>query len=159
MNIHNRYNFIQQQPVQQSHPNHQSTKPPIQSTQPTIQSTQPPIQPMQQPKIELVKPDFGSDFPFPTLSSSTNMMPEEIAISPIHSMHVENGIHSVSNFASTPIYAEPNNFNFNYKGPESKNQKPYPIDMMASESIYLQPNTVANEIIIPPIVMEHPNPM
>ena len=155
LNINNRYNFIQQQPVQQSHPNQQShPKQQLQSTQPPIQSTQ---QPMQQPKIELVKPEFGSDFPFPTLSSSTNSMPEEIAISPIHSMHVKNDIHSISNFASTPIYADPNNFN--YKGPDSKNEKPYPIDMMASESIYLQPNTVANEIIIPPIVMEHPNPM
>ena len=40
-----------------------------------------------------------------------------------------------------------------------KNHKPFPVDMMASESIYLQPKTVANEIIKPHIVMEHPNPM
>jgi hypothetical protein len=38
-----------------------------------------------------------------------------------------------------------------------KNHKPFPVDMMASESIYLQPNTVSNEIIQPSIAMEHPN--
>ena len=152
LNIHNRYNFIQQQPVQQSQPTQQSQ--PIQQ-QPIQQSHK-----SQQPKIDLVKPEFGSDFPFPTLSSSSNSMPEEIAISPMNSMYVENGIHSISRFiGDLPMPFQTTDYNFNYKGPDMKNQKPFPIDMMASESIYLQPNTVANEIIIPPVVMEHPNPM
>ena len=152
LNIHNRYNFIQQQPVQQSQP--------IQQSQPNQQQPTQQSHKSQQTKIELVKPEFGSDFPFPTLSSSSNMMPEEIAISPMNSMYVENGIHSISRFiGDLPMPFQTTDYNFNYKGPDMKNQKPFPIDMMASESIYLQPNTVANEIIIPPVVMEHPNPM
>jgi len=160
LNIHNRYNFIHQQPVHQSQPNNstQSIQPKKQHVhQQSQQSNQ-----SQQPKIALIKQNFGSDFPFPTLTSSSNSMPEEIAMSPMQSTHIERGIHSISGFTSDlpmPFQTTDYNFNYNYKGPDMKNQKPFPVDMMASESIYLQPNTVANEIIIPPVVIEHPNPM
>ena len=120
--------------------------------------------PNTKPIISLVKPELGSDFPLPTLSSSSSlpMMPEDIAISPMSNMSSsENIIQSISTFTSEMPASYPSGYvsNFNYKGPDSKNQKPFPVDMMASESIFLQPNTVANQIIVPPIVMDHPNPM
>lgn len=156
LKIENRYNFIQNQPSL-----HDTTLTEKQNTEKHhvngLQS---------QHKIELVKPQSGSLFPLPTLtsisssssSSSSPIMPEEIAMSPMSKMHIENSIHSISAFTdSVPVNT--NNYNFDYKGADSKNQKPLPVDMMASESIYLQPNTVANEIIKPNIAMEHPNPM
>ena len=161
LKIENRYNFIQNQPTL-----HDITLTEKKNTEkPNVNELQ--SQSQSQHKIELVKPQPGSLFPLPTLtsifsssSSSTPspMMPEEIAISPMSKMHIENSIHSISAFTdSVPINT--NNYNFDYKGADSKNQKPLPVDMMASESIYLQPNTVANEIIKPNIAMEHPNPM
>jgi len=127
---------------------------------------QPPQQPPpQNPSIiSLVKPNPESFFPLPTLSSSSSLpiMPEEIAMSPMSSMHPSLNHHTESmQDISTFVSNLPSEFksNFNYKGPDEKNHKPFPVDMMASESIYLQPKTVANEIIKPPIVMEHPNPM
>lgn len=120
--------------------------------------------PINNPIISLVKPEIGSDFPLPKLSSfsSSPIMPEDIAISPMTNMlSSENVVQTISTFTSDMSGSYPTGYvsNFDYKGPDSKNQKPYPMDMMASESIYLQPNTAANRIIVPPIVMEHPNPM
>ena len=89
-------------------------------------------------------------------------MPEEVSMAPMSSMHPSlnhstESMQDISTFVSNlPSEFKPN---FNYKGPDEKNHKPFPVDMMASESIYLQPNTVANEIIQPSIAMEHPNPM
>jgi len=118
--------------------------------------------------ISLLKPESGSVFPLPTLisSSSTPMMPEEISMSPMAPIsqmsHSEHDVQSISTFvsnvpASYSSYKSSYVSNFDYKGSDSKNQKPLPVDMMASESIYLQPNTIANEIIKPNIAMQHPN--
>ena len=170
LNIHNRYNFIQNQPTMDSHSQSQSQPKPQSQTHPIsnvgeshkkfIKSDNNIETNYRQPKIELVKPESGSDFPFPTLFSSSHIMPEEIAMSPMPSTHIESGSHSKSAFtADLPMSFQTTDYNFNYKGPDTKNQKPFPVDMMASESIYLQPNTVANEIIMPPVVMDHPNPM
>jgi hypothetical protein len=168
LNIHNRYNFIQNQPTMDTHSKSQSQPQskihPIsnvgESQKQFIKSNSAIESNYKQPRIELVKPESGSDFPFPTLSSSSHIMPEEIAMSPMPSTHIENGIHSKSAFTSDiPMPFQTTDYNFDYKGPDLKNHKPFPVDMMASESIYLQPNTVPNEIIIPPVVMDHPNPM
>ena len=124
--------------------------------------------PNNNPIISLVKPEIGSDFQLPKLSSfsSSPVMPEDVAISPMTNMlSSENVVQTISTFTSdmSGSYTSPFTSgyvsNFDYKGPDTKNHKPYPMDMMASESIYLQPNTAANRIIVPPIVMEHPNPM
>ena len=168
LNIHNRYNFIHQQPALQP-----ALHPVMQPPQDTIlkQNQNTPNAPIipensndhyyNKPKIELIRPEFGSDFPFPTLSSSTHIMPEEIAMSPLGGhgpAAIENSIHTISRFTAD-LAAKPDNYNynFNYKGPDLKNQKPSPVDMMASQSIYLEPNEPANQIIIPPVVMEHLN--
>ena len=129
----------------------------------TPQPSQPPQAPPQAPpSISLVKPASGSLFPLPTLSSSSPIMPEEVSMAPMSSMHpsLNHSTESMQDI-STFISNLPSEFkpNFNYKGPDEKNHKPFPIDMMASESIYLQKNTIANEIIQPSIAMEHPNPM
>ena len=100
--------------------------------------------------------------PSPYLSS---VMPEEVSISPMSRLSPsENIVQTISTFVSDISDSYPTNYstgyvsNLNYKGPDVKNHKPFPVDMMASESIYLQPNTVANQIIVPPIVKNHPNP-
>ena len=137
----------------------QSNNVPIPNTNPNTNSNT-----NTNPIISLVKPLSGSDFPLPTLSSSSPlpMMPEEISISPMSKMSSsENVIQTISTFTSDIPSSYQTGYvsNFNYKGPDSKNQKPFPVDMMASESIFLQPNTIANQIITPSIVMDHPNPM
>ena len=166
LNIHNRYNFIQNQPTMDTHSQSQSQSQskihPIsnvgESQKQFIKSNSTIESNYKQPRIELVKPEYGSDFPFPTLSSSSYIMPEEIAMSPMPSTHIESGSHSKSEFtADLPMAFQTTDYNFDYKGPDLKNHKPFPVDMLASESIYLQPNTVANEIIIPPVVMDNPN--
>ena len=107
--------------------------------------------------------------PSPYLSS---VMPEEVAMSPMSPMsnlsQSENIVQTISTFVSDISESYPTSYptnyttgyvsNLNYKGPDLRNHKPFPVDMMASESIYLQPNTVANQIIVPPIVKHHPNP-
>jgi len=164
LKIENRYNFIQNQPsIQPNHDSHHNSHQSIQALKESNLDQQQNVKPRLNdlhtpPKIELVKPQSGSLFPFPTLSSSSNIMPEEIAMSPMAKMHVENSIHSISAFTDN-LPLQTANYNFDYKGPDYKNHKPLPVDMMASESIYHQPNTVANEIIKPKIAMEYPNPM
>jgi hypothetical protein len=165
LNIHNRYNFIHQQPALQP-----AMQPPHDTILKPKQNQNDPIIPensndhyYNKPKIELIRPEFGSDFPFPTLSSSSDIMPEEIAMSPLGGhgpAAIENSVHTISRFTAD-LAAKPDNYNynFNYKGPDLKNQKPSPVDMMASQSIYLEPNEPANQIIIPPVVMEHLNPV
>ena len=100
--------------------------------------------------------------PSPYLSS---VMPEEVSISPMSRLSPsENIVQTISTFVSDISDSYPTNYstgyvsNLNYKGPDVKNHKPFPVDMMASESIYLQPHKIANQIIVPPIVMQHANP-
>ena len=161
LNIHNRYNFIQQQPAMQ--PAMQPAIQPVIQVQPIKNKNDSNEHHYNQPKIELVRPELGSDFPFPTLSSSSPMMPEEIAMSPLGGhgpSAIENSIHTISRFTAD-LTTKPEIYenNLNYKGPDLKNQKPSPVDMMASQSIYLEPNTAPNQIMIPPVVMEHYYPM
>ena len=108
----------------------------------------------QHSSINLIKPEAGSLFPFPTLSASSNIMPEDISMSPM--THMDDNLKSIqsrSNFISD-VSAEVSS-NFTYAGPDPRNHKPMPVDIMASESIGLQPNTVANQIIQPNVPMEH----
>lgn len=143
---------------------HINTQPKQQNTQSQLQ-----LQPIEnvkskqhisQPVISLVKPLSNNDSPLPILTSSSPIMPEEVSMPPMSQMcSSENVIQTISTFTSDIPSSYQTGYvsNFNYKGSDSKNQKPFPIDMMASESIYLQPNTVANQIIIPPVVMENLN--
>lgn len=113
-----------------------------------------------QPVISLVKPLSNNDSPLPILTSSSPIMPEEVSMPPMSQMcSSENVIQTISTFTSDIPSSYQTGYvsNFDYKGSDFKNQKPYPIDMMASESIYLQPNTPTNRIIIPPVVMENLN--
>jgi hypothetical protein len=158
LDFHNRYNKQTHQPPSSQPPPLQP--PPLQpppSQPPPLQPTSQP--PLSQPTIALVR--YNTDFPLPTLSSSLPIMPEEIAMAPMsHISQNEDIIQTISTFVSDLPESYQSDYisNFTYKGSDPKNQKPLPIDIMASESIYLQPNTIANQIVIPPIVMEHSNP-
>ena len=139
-------------PIQHSSPNSSPNLSPNSSPNSSPQQSSQPI-------ISLVRPISGSDFPLPTLSSSSSIpiMPEEISMSPMSPM--QPSVNSIQSIQSISTFTSdlPADFktNFSYKGPDVKNHSPSPIDMMASQSIGLQPNTVANEIIKPIISMEH----
>ena len=154
LDMHNRYiNNPLHQAHNQAHPTQQSSIP-VNFEIHKLPLTEPPIN-----RISLVKPDSGSLFPLPTLSSSINIMPEEIAMSPMSGMHSEPSVQSISTFVSDISASYPTGYisNFNYKGPDKTNSSPLPIDVMASQAIGLQQHTIGNQIIVPPIVMEHPN--
>lgn len=162
LDMHNRhYNNQIHINNQTNQPNHSIPQQsiPQQSIPQSLQSLPQSPQQSSQPIISLVRPISGSDFPFPTLSSSSliPIMPEEISMSPMSPM--QPSVNSIQSIQSISTFTSdlPADFqtNFNYKGPDVKNHSPSPIDMMASQSIGLQPNTVANEIIKPIISMEH----
>ena len=140
LDMHNRYiNNPLHQAHNQAHPTQQSSIP-VNFEINKLPLTELPIN-----RISLVKPDSGSLFPLPTLSSSINIMPEEVAMSPMSGMHSEPSVQSISTFISD--IPSSYNSNFNYKGPDKKNSSPLPIDVMASQAIGLQQHTIGNEII------------
>ena len=142
LDMHNRYinNSIHiNNPSHQPHSTQQSTIP-VNFEINKLPLTEQPIN-----RISLVKPEPDSSFPFPTLSSSINIMPEEVAMSPMSGMHSEPSVQSISTFISD--IPSSYNSNFNYKGPDKKNSSPLPIDVMASQAIGLQQHTIGNEII------------
>ena len=142
LDMHNRYinNSIHiNNPLHQPHSTQQSTIP-VNFEINNLPLTEQPIN-----RISLVKPEPDSSFPFPTLSSSINIMPEEVAMSPMSGMHSEPSVQSISTFISD--IPSSYNSNFNYKGPDKKNSSPLPIDVMASQAIGLQQHTIGNEII------------
>jgi len=85
------------------------------------------------------------------------MSPMQPSVNNINDIHNTNNTQTISTFTSElpANYNAKYNSNFAYKGADPKNQRPSPIDMMASQSIGLQRNTAANEIIKPKILMEH----
>ena len=138
---------------------HINTQPKHQNTQSQLES-QSHLSNQSHPEISLVKSLSNDESSLPTLTSSSLMMPEEISMSPMSKMSSSENIMQTTFSSDIPSSNQKGYVsNFDYKGSDSKNQNSYPIDMMTSESIFLQPNTLENQIIVSPIVMEHPNPM